>query len=318
MKEKLKKMNEKDIIVFAVGIILGVLIMLLFYPDRIVELKDGEQVAVSVGEKNITADDLYYKLKEAYSINALVEVIDKTILENKYQLGEEDDKSIEEMADSYLSYYQSTYQMSEEDFLKNQGFETKKDFIEYLRLDYMRNKYYKDSLSDDEVKDYYEKEVFGPVKVEHILVKISSDLSDANAKTKAQEILDKIKNGTSWEDAKNQYKDSIVNENFTVQFDSSLEESFFNAVKGMQDNTISSGLVKTSYGYHIINRISSEEKPTLESINNQVRTAMVSVKQKEDKNYYQKTLIKMREEAKTEIKDTELKKVYQKYTKMYE
>lgn len=314
MKEKIK---ERDVIEFTIGVILGILIMILFYPDRIVELKNGEQVAIEIGEKRITADDMFIGLKEKYSINEIVESVDKIILEEKYTLNEEDYKSIDEMAENYIEYYNSLYQMSEEDFLKGNGFESLDEFKKYLELDYLRNKFYKDNLSDDEVNKYYNEEVYNPVKVEHILVKITSDMKDEDAKVKAEEILDKIKNGTSWSDLKTEYKDVIVTEELDVEFDKSYEEAFTNAVLGMQDETISNDLVKTSYGYHIINRLSSSEKPSLESINDRVRTAIVSEKVSADKNYYQKMLIKMREDANLDIKDTELKKVYEKYLNQY-
>lgn len=315
MKEKIR---EKDVVTFTVGLILGILVMLLFYPDRIVELKNGEQVAIEIGDNKITADDMFIGLKEKYSINELIEIIDKTILEGKYDLNEDDYKSIDEMAKNYIEYYESLYQMSEEDFLKGNGFESLEEFKKYLELDYMRNEYYLDDLKDEEVEDYYNNKVFSPVKVEHILVKITSDLKDEDAKSKATEILNKYKSGVSWEEVKTQYKNDIVTESFNVEFDSSLEEAFSKAALGMEDDSVSTDLVKTSYGYHIINRLGTEEKPSLESINDRVRTAILNERVAEDKNYYQKTLIKMREDAKVDIKDTELKKVYEKYLKQYE
>ena len=42
------------------------------------------EVIVTLGDKNITANDLYYDMKEYYSVNVLLEKIDNIILTSIY------------------------------------------------------------------------------------------------------------------------------------------------------------------------------------------------------------------------------------------
>lgn len=321
MKEKIKNIKKEQIIIFVVGLLIGLLTMVIFYPDRIAKLKNGEEVAITIGKNNITADTVYKDLKERNAISTLLELIDKTILESKYELTEEDYNSIDTTATNYISSYTSYYQITEEEFLKQNGFENKDEFKKYLELDYMRNKafqeYLNNEMTEEELNDYYNNKTFGTINTQHILVKTSTSVSDEDAKAKIDEILNKLKNGTSWDDLKKEYKDDITTEDVPVNFDSNLESAYMYEAKNLKDGEYSSSPIKTSYGYHILYRISSEEKPDFKTFEERIRTMIITEKTSEDSKLYEKTLIKIREEAKTEIKDTELKSAYDEYTKEY-
>ena len=51
--------NKSIVSAFIVGLAVGLVIMLMFMPDRIATLENGEEVIVTLGDKNITANDLY-------------------------------------------------------------------------------------------------------------------------------------------------------------------------------------------------------------------------------------------------------------------
>ena len=65
MKEFFKN-YKKELKGTVVGILIGILVMLIFWPERIAELKDKEQVAITVDGKNITADSIYKGMKTTY------------------------------------------------------------------------------------------------------------------------------------------------------------------------------------------------------------------------------------------------------------
>lgn len=313
----LKKVTKERIMMFLSGLFVGLLCMIIFYPDRIAELENGEQVAVKVGKSDITANDLYSTLKDETVLNKLLEIIDKTILEKKYELDDEDLKSIEETANSYIEHYVNEG-YTKEQFFSEYGFESDEDFQKYLQLDYRRNLYYQDyldkSISDEDIDKFYENSVYGTIKTEHILVKSTH----SNAEEKATEILNKLKNGSSWNDLKTEYASDIVTEEVSVQFDSPLEETYKTEAVNLKDGTFSSSLVKTSYGYHIVYRISTLEKADKKDLKDRIKTVLKNKMQTEDSNLYQKVMIKMREEEKVEIKDTEIKKVYDTYVKLFD
>ncbi len=321
LKEKILK-NKEELIRILGAFILGILLMLLFYPDRIAKLENGEEVAIEIGGKTITADTLYIELKEKYAIYEILDIIDSTILYDMYELTDEDNEIIENRADTYISYYEENYNISEEEFLENNGFANIDEFKKYLELDHLRKKYYEEYLikqiSEEEIKDYYDEEVFAPFNVEHILVKITDEVTDSDAKEKAQEILDKLDEGEDWENLKEEYEDEIITESFEVAFDSNLEEEFKNAAIKLKDGKYTTSLVKTSYGYHIIYRVETLEIPDYDEIKERILDVLTSKLEDENENLYEKTMIYMREEAKMDIKDTELSEVYKRYTKDYD
>ena len=296
--------------------------MLLFYPDRIAKLENGEEVAIKIGDKNITADAMYTKLKEKYAIYELLDIVDSNILYDMYELTEEDNEEIENRADDYIRYYEENYNISEEEFLENNGFANLNEFKKYLELDHLRKKYYDEYLtkqiSEEEIEDYYDEEVFAPFNVEHILVKISNDVTDEDAKEKAQEILDRLDDGEDWEDLKEEYEDEIITEALKVDFDSNLEDEFKTTAIKLKDGKYSTSLVKTNYGYHIIYRVETLETPEYDEVKERILEVLKNKYAKENENVYEKSMIFMREEAKMEIKDTELNEVYKKYTKDYD
>ena len=311
----MKNIRLKDVLFILVGVIIGVIIMGILWPKRIAKLQSGEEVVASTTIFKVTANDIYEELKKSSGVNALVNIVDKRILEEKYVLTEEDLKDIQDNANYYFDMYEQNYGISKEEFLKKNGFSSEDEFLDYLKLDFLRKKYYDESLvnkiSEEEIKEYYEKNVFAPFNVEHILVKITDDVTDAKAKSKATEILNKLKKGTSFDELKTIYKEDIINESFKVEFTSNLEESFMNAAKKLKDNTYSKELVKTSYGYHIIYRKDSLEMPTLDNTKEIIINIIKETLQDEEDNSYVNILINMRNEKKFKISDTELNKDYE-------
>ncbi len=322
MKNQKSKLNKKEILSMLSAFILGVLLMLLFYPDRIAKLKNGEEVAIKIGNENITSDEMYAGLKEKYAIYEILDIVDSKILYKKYKLTDEDNKTIKEQADNYIKYYEENYNMSEEDFLKNNGFENYKDFTKKLELDFLRKKYYDEYLTkeitNDKIEEYYTNDLYAPFKVEHILVKITNEVTDEEAKEKAEEILDKLNDGEEWEDVKSGYEKDIITESFDVNFDSNLEETFKDSAIELTDGKYTKSLIKTSYGYHIIYRLETLEMPELNEVKDRIREVLKNEYATENKNVYEKSMIAMREESKLSIKDTELNKAYKNYIKDYE
>ena len=278
-------------------------------------------MAIKLDKTNITADKLYTDLKSKYAKYELLDIIDSTILYNKYEMTDEDQETIKSKADEYIKYYEENYQMTKEDFLSKNNFESYEEFVEYLKLDYLRQKYYDEYLtgliSEDDIKKYYDEEVIAPFTVEHILVKTGSDNKEEKEEL-ATEILDKLKDGEEWDDLKKEYEDDIVTEEFDIEFDSSLEDAFITAAKKLSDGEYTGSLVTTNYGYHIILRKETKEIPELDEIKARILTVLKTNYVNENKNVYEKSLIKLREDSGLNIKDTELAKVYDKYKKDYE
>ena len=333
--------NRNVISSFIGGVLLTVLIVIIIWPSRIATLKNGTQPVVKIANKTYTADDLYTQMKNHYSVSQLLDQIDNDILTKMYPEDKKMTEEVESNAEYYINMYKQYYNYTEEEFLSANGFASRDAYLEYLKLDNRRkkyqNEYVKKNLTDDEIKKYYDENVYGDINCQHILVETKSDnsnsnnsnsssknsdsknkLSDSDAKKLAQEIIDKINDGKSWKDIKKEYKDKVTFENLGYQsWDSDLEDSFKKALKKMDNNSYSKEPVKTSYGYHVIYRIDQKEAPSLKKTKSKIIEKLVSKKESEDSKLLYKALISLRNEKNIKFQDTDMKEKYEKYIKQY-
>lgn len=307
------------------GILITVLVVVIIWPDRIATLKDGAQPVAEIDGYTVTANDLYEDMKDVYSISSLLDKIDNKILVEKYPETDEMNDELKQQAESYYSAYKQYYKMDKETFLSNNGFGSEKAFLEYLRLQYRRNKYAEDYIktliSDKEVEKYYEDKVYGDINTKHILVKVDSSASDEDKKKAedlAKEIISKLNDGKSFDDVKEEYKDQITYEELGYKsYNANLESAYMEAMQKLENNSYSKEPVKTSYGYHVIYRIDQKEKPALEDVKEEIIDSLVSEKKSEDKNISYVALDKMREESGLKFSDTVLEKKYNTYMSQY-
>ena len=314
---------------FIAGVLISVFVAMLIWPDRIATLKDGTQPIVKVGSKTYNADNLYEKMKDYYSVSLLLDQIDNDLLTKMYPEDDEMTKKIQENAEYYLNMYKQYYNYTQEQFLEKNGFSSYEAFLDYLRLDYRRNKYLDEyvekNTTDSEIQKYYDDNVFGDINTQHVLVEVKSGdddksdkLSDEDAKKLAEEIISKLNDGTSWETIQKDYKDKITFEDLSYQsWDASLEETFMTALKGMEDNSYSKEPVKTSYGYHVIYRKDQKKKPSLKKSKDKIVEKIISDKKAKDSNLLYKSLISLRDDKKIKFSDTVMKSKYDAYCKQY-
>lgn len=307
------------------GILVTVLVVVLIWPDRIATLKDGTQPVATIEGMTLTADELYEDMKDIYSVSSLLDKLDTKILTDKYPDTDEMDDEVTSQAENYYKAYEQYYKMSKEDFLKQNGFNTEKKFLEYLKLNNRRTKYVKEytenEVTDKEIDKYYEDKVYGDINTKHMLVKVDSSASDDDkkeAENLAKEIISKLDEGKTFDEVKEEYKDKITYEELGYKsYNAALEEAYKNEMKNLKDGEYSKEPVKTSYGYHIVYRIDQKEKPALEDIKDQIKEEIADEKISNDKNLYYVALDKMRENANLKFEDTVLKDKYDNYMSQY-
>lgn len=307
------------------GILVTVLVVVLIWPDRIATLKDGTQPVATIDSMTLTADELYEDMKDIYSVSSLLDKLDTKILTDKYPDTDEMDDEVTSQAENYYKAYEQYYKMSKEDFLKQNGFNTEKKFLEYLKLNNRRTKYVKEytenEVTDKEIDKYYEDKVYGDINTKHMLVKVDPSASDDDkkeAENLAKEIISKLDEGKTFDEVKEEYKDKITYEELGYKsYNAALEEAYKNEMKNLKDGEYSKEPVKTSYGYHIVYRIDQKEKPALEDIKDQIKEEIADEKISNDKNLYYVVLDKMRENANLKFEDTVLKDKYDNYMSQY-
>ncbi|MDD7151114.1 MAG: peptidylprolyl isomerase [Bacilli bacterium] len=307
------------------GVLATVLVVILIWPDRIAKLENGLEPVASIDGLTVTAEDLYEDMKEIYSVNNLLDIIDNKILEEKYPETDEMNTELNDQAEKYYNMYNQYYGYSKEEFLTKNGFGSERAFIEYLRLQYRRTQYtddyIKEQITDKEIEKYYEDKVYGDINTKHILVKVSSSATDEEkkeAENLAKEIITKLNEGKSFDEVKDEYKDKITYEELGYKaYNASLESAYMEAMQKLENNSYTKEPVQTSYGYHVIYRIDQKEKPSLKDVKEEIITSLVSEHKSEDTSVQYKALEKMREDAKLKFTDTVLEKKYETYKSQY-
>ena len=297
---------------------------------REIEVKNGSKVAVSIDGEKFTATEYYNEIKED-NIAKLIEMIDTSLLENKYkEKDSEEDEQVKKQIEQIKSYYgsdDSTYKSVLQSYF---GVENEKELETKLRLEYKRNKavedYIKENLTDKEIEKYYNENIYGEAKASHILITadVSSTATDEEkeeaeqkALKKAQDIIKKLNEGEDFAKlAKKNSKDEATASNGGdlgyFELDEMVEE-FSEAVKTLKVNEYTKEPVKTQYGYHIILKTDEKEKKELKDVEEKVKEALKEQKMNESATIYYETLIKVREKENIKWNDTVLEKAYNEY-----
>lgn len=290
------------------------------------KLKDGKEVVAEIEGKTITAEDLYDELRSQGGSTVLINMIDEFIANKEI----ETDESATEYANNQLSTLKAQYEQSGMDFeeaLTNAGYKNENDFKVVLILDYKKNKvvenYLSDELTDDEINEYYENEVFGEMTVKHILItpETNDDMTDEEkeeaenkAKETAEEVIKKLDEGAKFDDLVKEYSDDEGSkdnngliENFTKD---GVVSEFWEASLKLKDKEYSKEPVKSEYGYHVIYRVSQKDKPKLEDVKDDIKEKLVEEKLNTDTELATKTWVEIRKKYKLDIKDDDIKNAY--------
>ena len=222
-KTKLKFKKKETLIAGAIGIVIGIAITCLigFVFDYfaksagLAKLKYGDEVVATVNGKGITATDLYNKLKSTGGLSALINQVDNAILDEMYTLTAEEEEEAKEQADYYLSYY-SAMGISQEEFFAQYGFSTYDEFLNDIKIGIKSSKYFYEylegKLEKGAVENYYNehKEEIETYDSEHVLVKITDDVTDEQALALINEILAKVNEGKTFAEIEEEYGDKTI------------------------------------------------------------------------------------------------------------
>ena len=262
-------------------------------------------------------------------------LIDSKLLNEKYETSTEEKsyinqtvKTTKEAAkkvnadfDLYLAYYYG---------LKNES-----EFRDYLSLNYKRNlwaeEYAEETVTDKQIKEYYETEVVGDIDASHILITVDTKdnateeekkTAEQKAYDKAKDIIEKLKKGEDFSKLAKEYsKDST-----TASKGGSLgkinkgdyADEVFEALKNLKDGSYSTSPVKSSYGYHIVYRTSQDKKAELnDELTKEIKTT-IGKEIADESGFSVKALKALREKNNMKFEDTELEKEFEKLILQYE
>lgn len=300
-------------------------------------LENGSYVIATVNGKSFTTNDLYAALKENYGTDVLMDLIDTYIAEKEVKITDEDKKYVQEVVD-YYKQYAEYYNTDLATFLANyvglNGISTEKEFSNFVLEDYKKTlavqKFIGDQASEDDLKEYYKENYSDKLTVKHILIEVDSeaedkDAADEEAYNKAVKLISKLdktdskKLDSKFEElAKNNSDDTETYSNGGLIEDFSKKdvvEEFYNAAADLKDGEYTKEPVKTTYGYHIILKVSSTPVEKYKDIKEEVRTAYAKSLLSNDNNLRITKWDELRNQYKLSIKDDFINSTYKKTIK---
>lgn len=298
---------------------------------KVAKLENGQDAVVTFKGNEISVDNLYSEMKDRYALSVLLDMIDEKILNDKYADDEEQKETIENQVETMVQIYGR----GDEATLLQQtasayGVTTMNGLRDYLTLQYKRNlaaeDYAKTLVEDDEIEKYYEEKIFGDISAKHILIKpetkdgMTADetiAAEEEALKKAKELIKKLDDGADFEKLAKENSDDEGTAKKGGVLDpfghGSMVSEFEEAALGLKDGEYTKEPVKSTYGYHIILRVSQKEKPKLKTVRSDIIDELYQDKMTEDKAIEIIALEKLRKEYKIKIEDKNLKTQYENY-----
>lgn len=329
--------NTPFMISICVIVILLAALIYCGFSRRIPKVKNSDEVIATLKGKKITAQDLYQELKEENGTNSLINAVDEYIASKEVKITKDDEKYAQEVVD-YYKEYANYYNTDLKTFLANyvglSNISTEKEFYDFVLKDYKKTlavqKFIGDKASEDDLKKYYKENFSDKLTVKHILIQVDSDAedkdkADKDAYNKAVELINTLKKTDSKKlekkfetlakensDDTETYSNGGLIEDFSKK---DVVEEFYNAANKLKDGEYTTKPVKTTYGYHIILKISSTPVEKYNDIKDQVKTEYAKSLLNADSTLQVSEWDKLRSEYKLSIKDSEVKKAYEKTIK---
>ena len=316
-------------------IVISMLVVLLLITGcgKVPVLSNGEEAVITLDDGAISVDELYQEMKNKYALSVLIDMLDEKILANKYPETDDEKSYISSTISQlqlYYDYYYNTQYSSFEIFIQLEyGANNTEELEEIFSLDYKRNQaiedYAKSIVSDSEIEKYYDDKIVGNIEASHIL--ITADYEDdateeekteaeKKALEQAKEIIAKLNNGEDFATLAKEYsKDgSASNGGALGEFNrGDMVDEFFEAALALNVGEYSKEPVKSEYGYHIILKTAQKEKPTLDSVKDEIIETLAEEKLNDDDTLSYKALIELRKDSGMTIEDKDLKEQYENY-----
>ncbi len=315
----------------AIVILIAALVLVLFM-KRIPKTSDGKEIVATINGKKFTADELYENLKESAGTTSLLELVDSYIAEKEVTVTDEDKDYVKEVVD-YYKEYADYYGVDLKTFLSSymglSGIETEDEFSDFVLNDYKKTlavrKFIGDNAEEDDLKEYYKENYSDTITAKHILIEIDKDAEDADkadkeAYEKAVDLIDELNDTSSKKLTSKFEKLAKENSDDTATYSNggliedfsktSVEEAFYNAASKLKDGEYTKEPVKTSYGYHIILKVSSTPVKDYKDIKDDVRKKYAESLLSSDNTLQTLKWDELRKQYKFSIKDDFLKKIY--------
>ena len=299
---------------------------------RVPKTSEGKEIVATVNGKKVTADELYESLKESYGTDSLINIIDTYIANKEDKVTKADEEYVQEVVDyykEYAEYYKTDFATFLASYMGLSGITTEEQFFEFVLEDYKKSlavqNFVADGASEDDLKKYYKENYSDKLTAKHILIEVDADEddkeeADKEAYDKAVSLIKKL-NKVKKDDLDKTFEDLAKNnsddtgtfekggliENFTKK---DVVEEFWDAAEELKDGEYTKEPVKSSYGYHIILKVSSTPVEDYKEIKADVKKAYAESLLSSNSNLSVSKWDELRSQYKLSIKDDFIKDAY--------
>lgn len=309
---------------------------------KIPTLKNGDEAIVTFenGEK-ISVDDFYTQIKDSFGLQTLINMVDTYVLETEFKDYVEE---AHEQADSYIDAFIETYG-GENEFLEvlqqQTGYQSIDAYREYMYVSLLQShateEYAKLQITDEDIEEYYNEKAIGDMEIAHILVtpNVDDDATDDEIDEAEKKSKDTIKEIISKLDEAKKNKEDIEEKFSELAKEYSEDEStkddggnlgkinygdlsdsydeLIDAATKLKDGEYSTEVITTELGYHVILKIKTYEKDTLENLTDDIKETLGEEYMNNNTDAMIKALQYYRKEYDMEIVDSEINKQYSNY-----
>ena len=308
---KLIKKYKLNILCLIIGLLLGLIIMSFQIKKVNVPLEENNTI-ISFDNKTITSDEYYQVIKNKLSIDTILDLIDDKLLSDIYTIDDNKLKDLQKEMQETLKLYYEYYDTNEEDFLSNNGFKDKNDFLEYLILNEKRNLYLKGYLkkkiTNNDINNYYLRQMNNDFEIMYL--KGSNDI--------LSEILTQLNSGTTLESILKQYKNIAYTNLGFISFDNTeINSDIYNDALALEENSYTKSLRSINNEYYIIFKGQIKEKDDIKVLRERILNKIIENKINNDTDgkLQKEALINLRKEKGIIFYDTYLNNLYQNYLK---
>ena len=322
-------------------LILGVCSLLLCGCGKIPTLSNGDEAVVTFKDgEMISANEFYEEIKNSFGLDTLLNMIDKYIFEAEFP---DEIENGEAYAEAAIDQLRTSYGSDEEllSALQYYGYQTVEAYQNFVYISYMQNvaieDYVRNNITDEELQDYYDNDVFPDMTISHILITpdVTDDMSDEEqeeAETAAQDtaesIIDQLNeandNGEDIEsvfaDLAKEYSEDDdtkddggnLGEINIGDLDSNYDE-LIRAASELEDGEYSTEVITTELGYHVILKTATGEKASYDDSLEDMKDAITQDKLSEDQSLMVDAIRYYRDLYELDIVDSEMDSQYSIY-----
>lgn len=322
-------------------LILGVCSLLLCGCGKIPTLSNGDEAVVTFKDGDmISANDFYEEIKNSFGLDTLLNMSDKYVFEKEFA---DDIEDANTYAKAVIDQLKTNYGSEEEllSALQYSGYQTIEAYQNFVYISYLQNvaieTYVSNNITEDELKKYYENDVYPDMTISHILITpdVTDDMDDDEkeekekaAKEEVEKIIDELnkakKDGEDIEEvfaklAKEYSEDDdskkdggSLGEINIGSLDSNYDE-LVKAASELKDGEYSTEVITTELGYHVILKTKTGDKKSYDDSLDSMKEAITQDKLNEDQSLMVDAIRYYRDLYDLDIVDSELDSQYSVY-----